>query len=162
MEEQIQSQSSSLFGLTIDLNSKVHLSEAARWTKFLAIAGFIFIGLMILYGFLMPEFMRSSISRFPNEEPRDFPVSMFRTIMMVYMLIFGAIYFFPCYFILRFSNFMKDALNTNSQEKLVSAFQNLKITVRYLGVLTIIFLGLAVLGSLIFIITMLTMPQPIQ
>jgi uncharacterized membrane protein YjgN (DUF898 family) len=162
MEEQTQPQSSSLFGLTIDLNSKAHLLEAAKWTKFLAIAGFIFIGLMVSWGILMPELMKNSIPKLNPDFENDFSISMFRTMMIVYMLVFAAIYFFPCLYTLRFSNLMKRSLHTNNQEKLTSAFKNLKITVRYLGVLTIIFLSLSVLVFVIFLITFPNMPGTTQ
>ncbi|MER3498518.1 MAG: hypothetical protein C4308_07735 [Chitinophagaceae bacterium] len=161
MEIQNSQQSSSLFGLAIDPNSKAHLTETAKWTKFLAIAGFIIIGLMIIYGVVISSVINRSFSRLSEtmseEYPDTYPVTAVRTMMIIYMVVLGLIYFFPCLFTLRFSNNMKLALQNGEQEKLATAFQNLKITVRYLGILTIIGLVLIALGIITFLITISTM-----
>jgi len=44
---------------------------------------------------------------------------------------------------------MREALHTDDQDKLTSAFQNLKITVRYLGILAII--GLVLFAIIILV-----------
>jgi len=147
MEQQEQSQDS-LFGLSIDPNSRMHLAETARWTRFLAITGFVFIGLMIVYGIVMSVVINKAMSRYSNDFGSPYS-STFSFVMIIYMLIIGVIYFFPCLFILRFSNFMREALHTDDQDKLTSAFQNLKITVRYLGILAII--GLVLFAIIILV-----------
>jgi hypothetical protein len=157
--DQPNQQSLPVFSLSIDAASKSHLIETAKWTKLLAIAGFIFIGLMVAYGIAMPSIMERSMSKFPNDPETPNPVAMFRGIMTVYMLVFATIYFFPCFFTLRFSNALKAALNLNDQDKLVYAFQNLKITARYLGILAIIGLVLAALGFLSFLLIFSNMPD---
>lgn len=163
MEEQSNQQESSLFGLTIDLNSRTHLSETAGWTRFLAIAGFIFIGLMICWGILMPAFMENNLSRYNRAGVQPpFSTSMYTVMMLVYVIIFGSIYFFPCLFTLRFSNRVKKSLRTNDQEMLSSAFKNLKITVRYLGVLTIIFLSIFIIALLVFVVALSSLPPGAQ
>ena len=141
----------SIFGLNIDPNSRVHLTETAKWTRFLAIAGFIAIGLMILYGIIMSFTFQRFMPRYSEGFESPYSTSGLGYIFIVYTSIFGIIYFFPCLFTLRFSNFMKQALLANDQDKLTLAFQNLKITVRYLGILTIIALVLGVI-SLLFIL----------
>jgi uncharacterized membrane protein YjgN (DUF898 family) len=151
MEQDNQTHESSIFGLTIDLNSKTHLVETARWTRFLAIAGFVFIGLMIVYGIVMSAVMGNAMSKVDNDMGPAFS-SAFGVVMIMYMVVIGVIYFFPCLFTLRFSNHLREALNTNDQEKLTKAFQNLKITVRYLGILTIIGLAFFVIAILFAII----------
>jgi len=162
MEEQSRPSDPSLFGLTIDLNSKAHLLETASWTKFLAIAGFIFIGVMICWGILMPEVIENNLSRTNQEFQSTFPKSSYRIVMIVYVTIFGFIYFLPCLFTLRFSNQMKKALNSNNQGVLILAFKNLKITARYIGVLTIIFLSLFVIMAVVMLIVMPDLPAAKQ
>ena len=43
MEQQNQNQDADLFGLSIDTTGRAHLTEAAKWARFLAIVGFVFI-----------------------------------------------------------------------------------------------------------------------
>jgi hypothetical protein len=155
MEQENKPPESSLFGLAIDPNSKAHLAEAAKWTRFLAIAGFIIIGLIIIiYGIVFPLFMSNAMGKFQNEyDSRDYSSGVMSAVFLMYSIVIGVIYFFPCFFTLRFSNHMRDALNTNDQEKLTKAFQNLKITVRYLGILMIIglvFFAIAILAMFAF------------
>ncbi|MGZ3959302.1 MAG: DUF5362 family protein, partial [Flavisolibacter sp.] len=64
-------------------------------------------------------------------------------------IIVAVVYFFPCLFLFRFSAGMKKALNSNSQDELDLAFQNLKSMFKYVGVITIIFLALYALGVII-------------
>lgn len=141
---------SPVFSLFIDPTSKAHLIETAKWTKLLAVAGFIFIGLMISWGLLMPSIMEKSMRNFPNDPEFPNTFAMMRGVMLIYMLVIATIYFFPCFFTLRFSNSLKKALHQNDQDQLTYAFQQLKVTVRYLGILAIIGLVLAVLGFLMF------------
>src|SRR5256885_16811682 len=110
-----QNKDSSLFGLVIDPNSRIHLTETAKWTRFLAIAGFIFIGLMILYGVMMSFVFNNLMDKYQPAFPQTYPANM-GIVLVLYMVIFGLIYFFPCLFTLRFSNYMRRALYSNDQE----------------------------------------------
>jgi hypothetical protein len=146
-----QDQSTSLFGLGIDTISKAHLSEAAKWAKFLAICGFIFIGLMLVYGILMSIMivgMASTMSGFETTSGDASLKNLLGIGMIIFYIAFGVIAFFPYYFLLRFANKMKAALLSNDQELLNGSFQNLKILYRYAGILTIISLILIIFGIL--------------
>ena len=144
MEEQNQNQESPLFGLTIDPMIKSHLSETARWAKFLSIVGFIGCGLIVLLGiFLSLNF--DSLER-RNSYYNDTRVFAGLGAVVGFVYIIGAVlYFFPCLFLFRFSNRMKASLASENQENLNVAFQNLKILYRFKGILTIIALSLYLL-----------------
>ena len=58
--------SENLFELQIDAQSNNHLSQAAKWAKFLAIIGFVFCGLLIIWGIYM-EIVLNSLSRLGGE-----------------------------------------------------------------------------------------------
>jgi hypothetical protein len=132
---------SPLFSLTIDPVTKSHLSETARWAKFLAITGMIFLFLMVLFMTLGSTII---FSRFRELETADGSnmASYASVAMAVYMIIIAVIWFFPLLFTLRFANGMKRALAGNDQAALNNAFQNLKVCMRYLGVITIVVLTL--------------------
>jgi hypothetical protein len=154
MEPQNPQEESSLFGITIDPVGKGHLAEAAKWANFLAILGFIFLGLfvvMAIFGgtFLATTFGRNSRynSDFGAESPSGFAIAL-----IAYYLVVALLAFFAYLFLYRFAVNMKMALRTNSQDLLNRSFQNLKIMYRYIAILTIIGLSFCVLAILIGII----------
>lgn len=148
------SSSSSLFGLSINENSKTELAEAARWARFLAIIGFIMCGLIVLAGI----FAGSFFSMFMSSGMQDFegmdggvPAGMGGIMAVVYIIV-ALIYFFPCLFLYRFAKQMKTAIATNEQGALNSSFQNLKTLFRFMGILTIIMIVIYVIAILIAIL----------
>lgn len=141
-------QNQSLFGLNLDEQSKGFLGEAARWGRFLAIIGFIVCALVILVG----AYMASAGNDFDNafSEYRGVRTSSnLGVIMAVVYIIIALIWFFPCLYLLRFSNKMKAALAANDQVSLTSSFQNLKSMFKFVGVLTIIILSFYILLFLV-------------
>jgi len=137
-----QNQNSSLFGLTIDPASKSHLTDIARWAKFVAIVGFIMCVMTVIFGFGM----QSSYSQIYNSRYEGFDRDVRRdtetagTIMAVWCFILAVIYFFPFLFLFQFSSKMRSALEAGDQDTLNNSFQKLKNTLRYVGVLMIILL----------------------
>ncbi len=141
---------SSLFLLSIDPLTKTNLSETARWARFLAVAGFIFLVFVILLG----VYSSVTISRY-EESYREMGLrgagvgGTLGTSVAVMYIIMAVIAFFPLLFVLRFANSMSSALNTNDQAMLNASFQNLKVCFRYLGIITIVFMVMIAL-SLVF------------
>lgn len=135
--------SSSLFSLTIDPLTKTHLTETARWARFLAILGMIMLALGLIVS-LMATTVFTRFFGFPTgiEDETNTSLGTMRVGMVVGTLITFAIIFFPLLFLLRFSNAMRRAIAGNDQNRLNEAFQNLKVYFRYLGILVIIFLVL--------------------
>jgi uncharacterized membrane protein len=146
-----QNQDSTLFEMSLDQTGRAHLSEAAKWAKFLSIMGFIGCGLIVLVG----VFFGSLFSTFSGELNRTGPYGDMATsgglgaVAAIMYIIIALIYFFPCLFLFRFATKMKTALASNDQETLNNSFQNLKATFRFIGILTLIGLCFWVL-ALIF------------
>jgi membrane-anchored glycerophosphoryl diester phosphodiesterase (GDPDase) len=134
---------SSLFSLTIDPVTKTHLTETARWARFLAIFGMIMLALGLVVA-LMGATVFTRFFGFPTgvEDETTAALGSQRIGMMIGVVICLAIAFFPLLFLLRFANAMKRAIAANDQNRLNESFQNLKVYFRYLGILTIIFLVL--------------------
>ena len=145
-----QTQDSSLFGLGVDPNTKTHLSEAARWAKFLSIVGFVVCGLIVLVGIFFGSVFSSINNRYGGNSGADVSGAL-ASVMAVFYVIVAVIYFFPCLFLYRFATKMKVALASNDQEVLNSSFQNLKIMFRYVGIIMIIVLSLY---AIIFLVTL--------
>lgn len=137
-----QTTSTSLFSLSIDPVTKAHLTETARWARFLAIIGFVFLALMLVGGIISIATM-SYLTGNMGGDAAGF--SMFAGygigFFAFFFIIIAVIVFFPLMFMLRFANQMKAALNSNDQQKLNTSFQNLKAYFRFWGIITIISLA---------------------
>src|SRR5690349_14373296 len=120
-------QEKSLFNLEIESAAKGYLLEAAKWGRFLAIVGFISLGLIILF---------SAVGIFITPPPPASADPAFKigyTIgTIVGALLITLIYFFPLLYLLRFSSQIKRALISNDILTMNEAFRNLKNTFRYL------------------------------
>jgi ATP/ADP translocase len=151
MEQNQPPQNTSLFGLSIDPAAKNHLSDAARWAKFLAIIGFIMCGLIVIVGlFAGTIFERMYSSRYEGlDGGRDISMRGLGAVASVVYILIALLYFFPCLFLFNFASKMKTALLSNDQDILNVSFQNLKKTFRYLGVLTIIVIAFSVILFLV-------------
>lgn len=123
-------------GLSITPDIRNFLHETARWAYFLSILGFIMVGLIIIvavfagtfFGLAMAE-MQQDISKLS---------SVFFTI--IYLAIAG-IYLFPILYLYRFANNTKQALQSDNQIALATAFKNLKSHYKFIGILTLILIG---------------------
>lgn len=129
----------SLFSLHFDPVSKSHLIDTAKWAKFLSISGMV---IMVL--FIVAAIAGMSMSAFDqayDTQGTNLLASQMRMVMIFVSLIMGVITFFPLLFLLRFSNNMRTAVQTNDQEAMIEAFLNMKRYFRYLGILFIIVLA---------------------
>lgn len=143
-----QNQDTSLFGLSIDPESRAHLSESARWSKFLAIVGFIMCGLLVVFGIFAARFLANFSKQFGGELGGPDMASGMTGVLTVTYIIAALIIFFPYLFLYRHSVYMKKALAANDQQMLNKSFQNQKIMYRYLGILTIIGLAFYIIAFL--------------
>lgn len=148
-----QQQETALFGFGIDTSSRAHLSEAARWARFLAIFGMVMCGLVAVMGI----FVGATFSAMPGQfDSGSQSLSLFGPGLGIFMIVlyigFAILYFFPCLFLLRFANHMRNALGTGDQLSLNTSFQNLKIMFRYVGILTIIVVALYIIAIFVTVI----------
>jgi hypothetical protein len=135
-------ENSSLFSLSVDSTTKSNLFDTAKWARFLAIVGFVFLGFMLLLGL----YMSVTLGRFEAMYERGGMMGSWGIGMAAVYIIFALIGLFPLLYMFRFANLMRDALNSNDQELLNSAFQNLKSCFRFVGIITIIWLMIAALS----------------
>ena len=150
----------SIFGLSIDDTNRAHLSEAAKWGRFLAIVGFVVCVLIVLAGLYLAfsvSAMESQLSDLPSQyRSRSFTSGLSTGMAILYILI-AIVYFFPCLFLFRFSNAMKLALAGNDSGQLTESFKNLKVMFRYVGIITIILLSIYLLAFVLGVLTASTM-----
>lgn len=136
----------SLFGLSIEAQSRSFLTETAKWGKFLAIIGFIGCVFIVLAGIAVvtqADEVNRSFRRYGDSNPI---LEMGPAAIVIYIAI-AVLYFFPCLYLLRFSNEMKSAMAADDQGKLTSAFQNLKSVFKFFGITTIVLVSLYLLAA---------------
>ena len=122
--------------LTLNNDAISFLKETAKWTNFLAIMGFIGIGLLVIIAL----FVGTIFSALP-EGTNPYSDIGAGVLTFIYLLM-AALYYFPVMYLYRFANKMKVALGRNDGENLTAAFMNLKSHYKFVGILTIVMLGL--------------------
>jgi hypothetical protein len=155
---------SSLFELSLDQESIDHLTETAKWGKFLAVIGFVFCGLIVISAFVFGAiFASSAFSKVPgySNEAGFFGLlggSMFAGVY----IIAAAIYFFPCLFLYNFSVRLRSALRTNDQVKLNQALKNQKMLYRFVGIMTIIVVSMYAVVLVFVALALALIPRAIS
>ena len=145
-----------IFKLEIDQDAKTSFLEMARWTKFLAILGFVVLGLImsigIIFSIYLPTFAESMGG--PSATAISSLGAAGPLLVIAFFLVFAAVEIYPIYALFKFSSSIKKALNTDSKEQFNSAIRHLKHMFKYFGILAIIVLALygiqiclAILGS---------------
>lgn len=118
------------------------MKQGAKWAAFLGVLGFIVTGIILLVGVFM---IISGLSM------RGYGAEYFFLIGVGYM-IFGALNFFPAFFLYKYAIKAKRALNQTDNFQLEDAIRNLKLTFKFMGILAIIILGIY---AVIFIVAII-------
>lgn len=122
------------------------LQESAKWSKFMAIIGFIGIGLMVLVSLFMAiGFNSMGASTIP-----ELPFSM--SFFSIIYVLFAAIYFFPVYYLYQYATKTSAALHSKNKQLLADGLENLKSHHKFLGIFTLIIISLY---GLIFVFAIL-------
>ena len=82
--------------------------------------------------------------------------SAFGIIVTVIYLLIATLYFFPVYYLNKFSSKLKLALRNNDSEILANSFEYLKSHYKYIGIMVLVILSFYVLILLGFLIVALT------
>jgi hypothetical protein len=114
-----------------------YLAESAKWGKFLAIMGYIGIGLIVLVAIGVMA-IGSASPLFPGMGMNMGAVGL------IYIVI-AAFYFFPVYYLHQFSLKIKQGLNSQDPQSITTGFQNLKSLFKFMGIFTIVIISIYVL-----------------
>ncbi|MDZ4824060.1 MAG: hypothetical protein SH856_11425 [Flavobacteriales bacterium] len=132
--------------MSLESAARQHLLGSGKWAKFLAIIGFIIIGLIVIVALFAGYFL-SNLSASMGGMGGGSTVM----ITAVY-LILAVVMFFPTLYLLHFSNHAIQASTMGNVASLTAALFNLKRCFRFIGVLYIIYLSLVVLFLLLAIV----------
>ena len=128
--------------LRLSQASQDALMATAKWGRFIAIVGFVFIGLLVV----LSIFMGLSMAAAPAAEGNYFSGSFVGGGMAFMYMLMAVIYFFPTLYLYRFSSRVKEAVLRQDEFSLESGLFNLKYCFRFIGIMTIVFLVLYALG----------------
>jgi hypothetical protein len=139
---------SGIFTMEIDATAQATFLEMARWTKFLALVGFIFMGLIVLACVGAGIFLSNSAIPQLNGLPMGF--------LSILYLVLALIYVYPIYALYKYSVIIKKAIKTADRLLFNMAIGYMKSMFKYIGVLFIIiisiygFILIVTLGALAF------------
>lgn len=123
------------------------LRESAKWCMFLAIVGFIGIGLMVMAGLAM-SFVLGNIPDDPYGGMGGMAANPFAGMKAwlggIY-IVMALLYFFPVYYLFNYAKGIKQSLASGNEDLLATALVNLKSHHKFLGIFTIVMISLYIL-----------------
>jgi len=124
---------SSLFDLQIDNEGSSYLFEIAKWAKLFGILGLIG-GVIIILAGLMTAFLSSSLNSFAG-------LRGFGPVIGIFSVLISIVYLYSSWLLLKFATTMPTGLKKNDQLLVNEALKNLKIFFRFLGILSLVIIG---------------------
>ena len=118
------------------------LSSSAKWAKFLAIVGFVFIGLLVVIAILAGTVLATMGGTY----------GIGGGVVTIVYLIIAAISFIPTFLLFKFATKLQTAIRTNDTPTLTESFNYMNKYYLFSGVLTIIglaFIALAIVFGII-------------
>jgi len=128
--------------IEIDKETLKTLNITRKWTMFLAVAGFIFIGIMIIVGVITGLFL--SVFNTGMKGP-----GLQESFILIMLSVVAITFSFSVFFLFRFSKHTRNVINTLNNIEIVKALKNLKLFFVYLGVLIIILLTFYIIALII-------------
>jgi hypothetical protein len=144
-------QSSNLFELQLDQPSINYLSEAARWSRFLSILGFIYCGFMVIFGLFFGTLSRMM----PTTGDSGMAIGMTTMgsgFFGVLFVVMSVVMFFPALYLWNFSSKIRKAFNNNDQPLLTESLKNLKSFFKFYGIILIVVLSIYALALIAAIV----------
>ena len=127
------------------------LRESAKWCMFLAIVGFIFIGLMVIIGAILSVAMAAIPDNNPAFGGSMGPFMAIKGYFGIIYILLAVLYFFPVYYLFNYAKGIKQAVQSGNSDVLTNALVSLKSHHKFLGIMTIVMIGLYIIGIICFI-----------
>jgi hypothetical protein len=80
------------------------------------------------------------------------PFGAIKGFVSIIYLVFAIIYLFPIYYLYKYADSTKKALNSGNTQLLTKAFSNLKSHHKFLGIASIIIIALYIIGAIVMVI----------
>lgn len=126
--------------LKITSDGKYFLISTSKWANFIAIIGFVMLGLMVVFS--VSTFVLSPVmGDFQDFQAIPFPLYFIGIIYLIYAII-G---FIPYYFLYSFAKKVRRGLESSNQSTFDSGLNNLRRLALFVGILMIISLCMILL-----------------
>ena len=125
--------------IKVDLNLRHKMESLRKWAMFVAIMGFIAVGFMVLFSFIMFFIGDTLYSTTP------FPGSIAGFLYIV----MAVLYFFPVYFLYKFADNLEHCLKGRDANRFHTTMDFLRRHYKFIGIMIIIGLALFILSMLI-------------
>ncbi len=122
--------------LTLDQEKRTYLNSAAKWSKFIAITGFVLFGLIAIIYLFFGAIMGTASAA------SELGLGVAPILMVIPMLLFIGLFIWFYLYLYKFATKMRMALEHEDDMSLTESFKNLKSYFKFQGVLLIIFLAL--------------------
>ncbi|MCB9034458.1 MAG: hypothetical protein H6553_11520 [Chitinophagales bacterium] len=123
--------------LQLNEQAKSYLMITCKWSKFLAIIGFVYIGIFCLIGAFAGSFFKQAMNGMSGISPLPFNPNI---LGIIYILL-AALIFYPVVKLYKFSKIGLAALASNNSHLIEESLSNLKSFFKFQGVLVAIVIG---------------------
>jgi hypothetical protein len=115
------------------------LRQTKPWVRLLSVLGFISIGLMVISGSI-------SLIAFFKHAPDNTSALPIVLLGSVCNIVLGLLYFFPSLFLFKFASSIGRLLNGGGSDEMEETLSNQKSFWKFVGILTVITIVLALIG----------------
>lgn len=129
--------------IVINEEIKSYLLETSKWGKFMAIVGYVGMGLLVVLAIVTMV----GLTALGGLAHTGFPIG----IMGLFYIGFAVLYYFPVTYLYKFSVQMKQGINSGEEFSVISGFQNLKSLFKFMGIMLIVIISIYALVLLITI-----------
>jgi len=130
--------------LIIEENLKPHLYEISRWARFLGWAGMFVCIMVILSIFISGGQIFKEMNKMGN-----LPTGVNTNSLLIVFAVFLMAPLYLSFLLSRFGKRLKVALDFDRQDYLNHSFLNLKIALRTIGIIAVLYLAAVLLGPLL-------------
>ena len=127
--------------IILTANSLKYLDETAKWAKFLAIVGFVILGIMSIGAIFIGIYMNALLPSEFAAMPEEVTASLTKSVLLFYFMMI-IVYFLPTLYLYRFATQTRMSIAMFNSTGLAEGLKNLSRTFKFIGILTIIILGI--------------------
>jgi hypothetical protein len=135
--EPVSPQEDEVEALWVSEDVRSYLYEAAKWTKFLSIVGFVFSAMTAIGAFGAGAVLSSVSAVSPNNPLMKVGAAG----LTVIYLLFALFQFYPSFLLYKFSTATNQAVLFGDQQSLSTAISKIKSFFKFWGIITIIFIA---------------------
>lgn len=140
IDQEIMDDLKELKKIELEEDTLKDLDTTRKWSMFIAILGFIAIGIMLLIGLIAGVFLSVTKTQEINLGAGE------SILIFGLLLLFGVIYFFPIMYLYRFSKHAGNAVRALDKEQMQKAFRYLRKYYVFIGITIIIVLVIYVIA----------------